>query len=56
MLGLMPIDEIMKDQQRIDQAKVSSQELLVHLGNPLLNAIWRLEQVSREFLKGMMIP
>ena len=52
----MLIDEIMGDQQRIDQAKVSSRELLVHLGNLLLNAIWRLEQVSREFSKGMMIP
>ena len=25
------------------------------LGNSLLNAIWRLEQVSRESLEGMMV-
>ena len=26
------------------------------LGNSLLNAIWHLEQVSRESSEGMMIP
>ena len=51
----MPIDEIMGDQQRIDQARISSRELLVSLGNSLPNAIWRLKQVSRESSEEIMI-
>ena len=51
----MPIDEIMGDQQRIDQARISSRELLVPLGNSLPNAIWRLKQVSRESSEEIMI-
>ena len=51
----MPIDEIMGDQQRIDQARISSRGLLVPLGNSLPNAIWRLKQVSRESSEEIMI-
>ena len=51
----MPIDEIMGDQQRIDQARISSRELLVPLGNSLPNAIWRLKQVLRESSEEIMI-
>ena len=51
----MPIDEIMGDQQRIDQARINSRELLVPLENSLPNAIWRLKQVSRESSEEIMI-
>ena len=38
------------------QIQVGNRALSMPLGNSLPNTIWRLEQVPRESLKGMMIP
>ena len=41
---------------RDNQIQVGNRALLVPLGDSLPNVIWRLEQVSREMSKSMMIP
>ena len=39
-----------------EPSEVSNQGLIVLLGKPLLNTIWRLEQVLRESSKAVRIP
>ena len=55
MIGLTPIDD-KGNWIRIEYDKVGSQELIVPLGNSLLNVIWRLDKFSRESSEGMVIP
>ena len=55
VFGPLSIDKTVGDQQGNGLILVSPRVLLVPLGSSLPNAIWRQEQVSKEYSESMIV-